>query len=188
MSKALFISENTLIENSVISENVSYTQIRPTIVKVQEMHIQPAVGSALYAELVTQVIAGTLSANNTTLMQTYIQPAIIQWMYFELPMVLSFKYMNKGMDRRTSTESNPMSVDEVFKLMDKVKNDAEWYTERITRYLKENHASYPLFDNPPTAIDAIYPNGSSYETGMALGRRGRFRDPIDFPEKRFYPF
>ena len=72
--------------------------------------------------------------------------------------------------------------------MDKVKNDAEWYTERITRYLQENHASYPLFDNPPTAIDTIYPNGSSYETGMALGRRGRFRDPIDFPEKRFYPF
>ncbi len=105
MSKALFISENTLIENSVIGENVSYTQLRPTIVKVQEMHIQPAVGSALYAELVTQVIAGTLSANNTTLMQTYIQPAIIQWMYFELPMVLAFKFMNKGMDRRSSTES-----------------------------------------------------------------------------------
>ena len=54
MSKALFISENTLIENSVITENVSYTQIRPTLVKVQEMHIQPAVGSALYDELVTR--------------------------------------------------------------------------------------------------------------------------------------
>ncbi len=61
MSKALFISENTLLENSVITENISYTQIRPTIVKVQEMHIQPAVGSALYAELVTQVIAEATS-------------------------------------------------------------------------------------------------------------------------------
>lgn len=188
MSIALFVSEEYLLENSVINENVAYTQIRPTLVKVQDMHIQPALGSALYKAVQTQVVSGSVTALNTTLLEDYIQPAIVQWMYFELPMVLSFKYMNKGMDRRTSTESNPMSVDEVFKLMDKVKNDAEWYTERITRYLQENHASYPLFDNPPTAIDTIYPNGSSYETGMALGRRGRFRDPLDYPEKRFYPF
>jgi hypothetical protein len=45
--KALFISEQTLLDNSVINENVSFTQIRPTIVKVQEMRIQPIVGSAL---------------------------------------------------------------------------------------------------------------------------------------------
>ena len=188
MSIALFVSEEYLLENSVINENVAYTQIRPTLVKVQDMHIQPALGSALYKEVQAQVVSGSVTALNTTLLEDYVQPAIVQWMYFELPMVLSFKYMNKGMDRRSSTESNPMSVDEVFKLMDKVKNDAEWYTERITRYLQENHASYPLFDNPPTAIDTIYPNGSSYETGMSLGRRGRFRDPLDYPEKRFYPF
>jgi hypothetical protein len=35
--KALFISEQTLLDNSVINENVSFTQIRPTIVKVQEI-------------------------------------------------------------------------------------------------------------------------------------------------------
>lgn len=188
MSIALFVSEEYLLENSVINENVAYTQIRPTLVKVQDMHIQPALGSALYAQLQGQVVSGTVTNLNQTLLETYIQPAIVQWMYFELPMVLSFKYMNKGMERRSSTESQPMSVDEAFKLMDKVKNDAEWYTERITRYLQENHASYPLFDNPPTAIDTIYPNNSNYQTGMVLGKRGRFRDPIDYPEKRYYPF
>jgi len=184
MSKALFISENTLIENSVISENVSYTQLRPTIIKVQEMHIQPTVGSPLYNQLVTQVVAGSLSANNTTLMQTYIQPAIIQWMYFELPMVLAFKFMNKGMDRRNSTESTSMGDSELTRLMNKSKDDAQWYTERITRYLQENHTSFPLFDNPTVAIDTIYPANSAYQTGMVLGRRGRYRDPLDYPENR----
>ncbi len=32
--------------------------------------------------------------------------------YYELPMVLAFKYMNKGMVRRTSEESSQMSMDE----------------------------------------------------------------------------
>jgi hypothetical protein len=139
--KALFISEETLLDNSIINENVSYTQIRPTVIKVQEMRIQPIVGSPLYGELVTQVVSGSTSALNQTLLEDYIQPAMIQWLYYELPMVLAFKYMNKGMVRRTSEESSQMSMEEITRLTDKVKNDAEWYSERITRYLMENRNS-----------------------------------------------
>ena len=184
MSIALFVSEEYLLENSVINENVAYTQIRPTLVKVQDMHIQPALGSALYKEVQAQVVSGSVTALNTTLLEDYIQPAIVQWMYFELPMVLAFKFMNKGMDRRSSTESSPMSEREMTRLMDKSRDDAEWYTERITRYLQENHTLFPLFDNPPVAIDTIYPANSAYQTGMVLGRRGRYRDPLDYPENR----
>jgi len=50
--------------------------------------------------------------------------------------------------------------------------------------LQENHTLFPLFDNPPTAIDTIYPANSAYQTGMVLGRRGRYRDPLDYPENR----
>jgi hypothetical protein len=168
--KALFISEETLLDNSIINENVSYTQIRPTVVKVQEMRIQPIVGSALYGELITQVVSGSTSALNQTLLEDYIQPAMIQWLYYELPMVLAFKYMNKGMVRRTSEESSQMSMEEITRLTDKVKNDSEWYSERITRYLMENRNSYPLWNSPPSALDTIYPNATNYRTGMVLDR------------------
>ena len=133
------------------------------------MRIQPIVGSAL--EMVSQVVSGTTTALNTTLLEDYIQPAMVQWLYYELPMVLAFKYMNKGMVRRTSEESSQMSMDEITRLTDKVKNDAEWYSERITRYLMENRTDYPLFNSPPSALDTIYPNGTNYNTGMALDAR-----------------
>jgi hypothetical protein len=61
MSIALFVSEEYLLENSVINENVAYTQIRPTLVKVQDMHIQPALGSALYKEVQAQVVSGSVT-------------------------------------------------------------------------------------------------------------------------------
>jgi hypothetical protein len=170
--KALFISEQTLLDNSVINENVSFTQIRPTIVKVQEMRIQPIVGSALYSEMVTQVVSGTTTATqHHPTWRTTSNPPMVQWLYYELPMVLAFKYMNKGMVRRTSEESSQMSMDEITRLTDKVKNDAEWYSERITRYLMEQKANYPLFNSPPSALDTIYPNGTNYNTGMALDAR-----------------
>lgn len=175
MSKALFISEQTLLENSIINENVSYTQIRPTLIKVQEMRIQPIIGSPLYNEIKAQIIAQSVSVLNTTLLEDYIQPALVQWLQFELPMVLAFKYMNKGMDRRTSTESTAMNVDEITRLMDRTKSDAEWYSERVTRYLVENRNDYPLFNSPTVAIDTIYPNATNYRVGMVLDRGYRMR-------------
>jgi hypothetical protein len=35
----------------------------------------------------------------------------------------------------------------------------------------EQKANYPLFNSPPSALDTIYPNGTNYNTGMALDAR-----------------
>ena len=103
------ITERTLIENSVINENVSMAVIRPTLVKVQEMRIQPIIGSPLYKDLEAKVIAGTLTqALNPvqfTLVEEYIVPCIIQWTYYELPLVLAYRMMNKNMVRRRDRKS-----------------------------------------------------------------------------------
>lgn len=180
--KALFITEQNLLDNSILNENISYAQIRPTLVKAQEMRIQPALGSTLYSELVTQIVAGTVTAANQTLLDDYVQPALVQWTYFELPTVLAFRYMNKGMVRRSSEESTPMSMEEIARLTDRMKNDAEWYTERITRFLVENRTSYPAFNQPTTALDTIYPNPTNYNVGMVLDTRSRLRGVgLDLP-------
>lgn len=168
-TKALFITESVLIENSVINENVSFAQLRPTIVKVQEMRIQPIIGSALYKEIATQIVSGTVTALNQTLLNDYLQPCIREWIYHELPRVLAFKYMNKNMVRRNSESSDVMSMDEILKVTNDAKNDAEWYSQRITLYLLENRDDYPLFSAPPAAIDTIYPKARNYTAGMVLG-------------------
>lgn len=175
--KALFVSEAWLIENSIINENVSYTQLRPTLVKVQEMRIQPILGTDLYREIEGQIVSGSLTPLNTTLLEDYLRPAIREWMYFELPNVLAFKYMNKGMARRRSEESEVMSMDEIKRLIAKAQNDAEWYSERATRYLLEYRTDYPLFNNYSLDIDKIRPQMQNYQVGINLqipnGRRIR---------------
>ena len=86
-----------LLDNSVLNENVTYALIRPTLVKAQEMRIQPVLGSTLYAELIAQINSNSVTALNQTLLDDYVQPALVQWMYYELPTVLAFRFMNKGM-------------------------------------------------------------------------------------------
>ena len=169
-TKALFITESVLIENSVINESVSYTQLRPAIIEIQEMQIQTIIGSPLYKEIAAQVVSGTVSALNQTLLNDYIQPAMIRWIYVNLPNVLAFKYMNKNMMRRRSEESDVMDLSQMRTAIDDARNKAEWYSERITRYLLENRNSYPLFSSPTAAIDTIYPKMNNYTAGMVLGR------------------
>lgn len=166
--KALFVSEAWLIENSIINENVSYTQLRPTIVKVQEMRIQSILGTELYEEIGAQIVAGNLTALNTTLLEDYLRGAIREWICFELPNVLAFKYMNKGMVKRRSDESESMSMDEIKRLIAKAQNDAEWYSERVTRYLLANRTEYPLFNNYSLDIDKIRPQMQNYQVGINL--------------------
>jgi hypothetical protein len=175
--KALFVSEAWLQENSIINENVSYAQIRPTLVKVQEMRIQPIVGTDLYRELEGQIVSGTTTALNTTLLNDYLRPAIREWLYFELPNVLAFKYMNKGMVRRRSEESEVMDMEEVKRLIAKAQNDAEWYSERATRYLLQYRTDYPLFNNYSLDIDKIRPQTQNYQVGINLNIPNRFRRP-----------
>jgi hypothetical protein len=173
--KPLFCTEAWLIENSIINENVSYTQLRPTLIKVQEMRIQPIVGTDLFRELESQIVSGSVTPLNTTLLDEYLRPAIREWVYFELPNVLAFKYMNKGMVRRNSQESDPMDMAEIKRLIAKTQNDAEWYSERATRYLCQNRADYPLFDNPSFDSD-IKPQKQNYQVGI----------PLDIPNPKRY--
>lgn len=175
--KPLFCSEAWLIENSIINENVSYSQLRPTLVKVQEMRIQSIVGTELYQELEGQIVSGTLTALNATLLNDYIRPAIREWLYFELPNVLAFKYMNKGMVKRTSTESESLDMTEIKRLIAKAQNDAEWYSERATRYLLQKRLEYPLFNNYSLDIDKIRPQMQNYQVGINLNIPNRFRRP-----------
>ena len=179
---ALFITEQNLLDASILNENISYAQIRPTLVKAQEMRIQPVLGSTLYKELVTQIAANDVTAANQTLLNDYVQPALVQWVYYELPMVLAYRFMNKGMVRRSSDESTPMSMEEIARLTERVKNDAEWYSERITRFLVENRDDYPGFNLPDPALDTIYPNPANYNAGMVLDTRTRLRGVgLDLP-------
>ena len=71
-----FISETQLKEGSIIDENVDMKALKPMILIAQDQRIQPIIGSGLYAQLKTQIQAGTLTALNTTLLDTYVTPAL----------------------------------------------------------------------------------------------------------------
>jgi len=183
----IFISEQALKDSSIINENVDMKLLLPTIKLAQEKYVLPILGTALYNELKTQITNATLTVLNETLLDDYIQPCLIWWIMAESPMPLTYKFMNKSVATRSSENANAASLNDLLKLEERFKDNAQWYSQRVANYLLENSTQYPLYLNPGNGIDTIVPKKSVYSTGMFLGNtksknlpfKDRFQGNID---------
>jgi hypothetical protein len=102
------------------------------------------------------------------LLDTYIVPALKMWTVYEYTIPGTYKYRNKNVGKQGGENNEAADIDTLFRLMDYWKDKAEWYSERVTKYLIENESSYPLYSTIGGA-DVIQPNGTNYTTNMFLG-------------------
>lgn len=174
MANVLFVTEDYLKQYSPINGNVDMELMTPYLLSIEDMQIQPIIGTGLFEQLKTQIVANTVTALNATLLDM-IRKCIVWYFMAEAPLALTFRYMNKGVMKKSSENSEPISTEDINYLMDINKNKAEWYAERIRLYLCENSTDYPLFLNPGSGSDIIHPNRTNYTSGMNLDR-------IDIPK------
>jgi hypothetical protein len=184
MANVLFISENFVKDNTLLHENIDFKFIRPVIMLSQDIHLQPKLGTTMFNELKTQIIGGSLTTANTTLVNDYIQPMLLYWVQAEAPAAISYKFLNKGLMQQSSENSSTSSLDEINFISQKYKDKAEWYTERLVNFLLENDADYPAYRNPESGLDIIQPDTRTYSTGMFLGRSRRITSLEDKYEQK----
>jgi nucleoside-specific outer membrane channel protein Tsx len=163
-----FLSEERFKSDSVINENVDPKIITPTIREVQNINILPLLGTTLYNELTTQIETATLTADNVTLLESYIIPTMVWFTKYEIIPYMAFKFENKNIAQKSSDNSTPSSVVDLKWLMDNALNKAQWYAERTTRYLCANPTLYPSYRLSDGQGDNIQPNKSNYNCGWVL--------------------
>jgi hypothetical protein len=91
MTNFVYLISTTYLKNeSPINENVDDKLLKNAIKESQEIYIRDIIGSGLYNELQTQAFAGTLSANNTNLLDTYIAPCLKYYTLTESMLPMTF--------------------------------------------------------------------------------------------------
>jgi hypothetical protein len=133
------------------------------------MYILPALGSALYGELQNAVEAATYTQLQTTLLDDYIVDCLIYFVMSELPQGLSFQFYNKGLLRKTGENQESPSMQDMIDVANRYKARAEFYKQRLIKYLKQNNALYPNYLNFGSGIDSIKPDNEGYTVSMYLG-------------------
>jgi hypothetical protein len=170
MSKnTLFISVQSIKDRTGLHANVDEKLVLPEIKTAQDMYILPALGSALYNELQTAVDTNTYTNLQTTLLDDYIVDTLIYFVMSELPQGLSFQFYNKGLLRKTGENQESPSMQDMIDVANRYKARAEFYKQRLIKYLKQNNALYPNYLNFGSGIDSIKPDNEGYTVSMYLG-------------------
>jgi hypothetical protein len=175
MNITYLMTAEYLKQRMPIHGNVDDKLLNQTILDCQEMFVQELIGSGLYDELVAQIDAATLTALNTTLLDDYITPAMLQWCMAGVVKPISYRFTDVGVQKKETEQSVSISDDRVQTIEDDYRSKAQFYGRRLTAYLIENEDDYPLYCNPGTGVDVIHPRSGRYQTGLYTGSKRRRR-------------
>tara|TARA_R100000152_G_C6775719_1_gene204311 strand:+ start:210 stop:776 length:567 start_codon:yes stop_codon:yes gene_type:complete len=172
----LFISENRIKDSTAIAGNVSIEYIKPYIRVAQKKYIETKLGTDLFAKLQADITAGSLSGVYKTLVDDYIQDALVHWSFYECLPFLRYKVMNNNVVSKTAENSTALSREEAQDLREEIRNTAEFYTERLIDFIKNNTADYPEYST--NSGSDVSPDKNAFYSGMNLERNQNDRREI----------
>ena len=172
MSYVLFISEAKIKDSTAINLNVDPQILLPYVLQAQRIHIETKLGTTLYQKLESLITAGTIGnvGNEAykTLVDEYIGDCLPSWAFHMCIPYLRFKTENGNSYSKTSETGNALSTEEAQHLREEVRNNAEYFTERMIQYITNNISSFPEY-NTNSGAD-ISPDQNAYYNGMNLER------------------
>ena len=166
MATALFIKREDLVRSTALGGNVDTDKFIQWIKVAQEIHIQNYLGTDLYNKISADIIAGTLTGNYLSLVNTYIQPMLIHFAMMEYLPFAAYTIANGGVYKHNSENSTSVEKSEVDFLVEKERKIAEYYTQRFVDYMSFNQDLFPEY-NSNTNND-IYPDKDIQRSGWVL--------------------
>ena len=166
MAYVLFISEEKLKDSTAINLNVDVNLLLPYVRQAQKLYVEPKLGTDLYEKLKSEITAGTLSGAYKTLVDTYIGDMLPNWAFYHAIPFLRFKIENGNIYSKTSETGTALSTEEAQHLREEVRNNAEYFTERMIEYITNNLTSFPEYGTASGAD--ISADRNAYYNGMNL--------------------
>ena len=139
----------------------------PYILLAQDMNILPILGTDLDAKLKSDIQGGSLTGAYKTLVETYIQPALVQFAFVSLVPYLRLRFVNNAVVVMGATDqSSSASYEDLEPLMNTATDAAEFYRQRCIDYLRNNSSSFPEYtSNSGADLD---PTTRNYYAGINL--------------------
>ena len=157
MSTVLLVSEQRMKNWTNLDNNIRIDILTPSILQAQDLYIQDTLGTPFYNQLKAQIVANTLTANESTFLKDYIGPCLMQYALYMLMPALKYKMVEKGILNGVSEETQPTTLDEMKWLQQNTLNTAEFYNKRMLEFLQNNPNMFPLYKDP-TVNDGMRPN------------------------------
>ena len=141
MAEALLVTRKDIVKFTAMSGNVDTDKFIQYIKIAQDKHIENYLGSDLIDKIKQHIIDDDLAGDYLTLVNEWIKPCLIHWAMVEYLPFAAYSIANKGVFKHSSENAENASRDEVDYLLEKERNTAQYYTDRLIDYLSFNASS-----------------------------------------------
>ena len=166
MATALFIKREDLVRNSIIDGNVDYDKIIQFVKVSQEIDIQNLLGTDLYNRISADIIAGNLSGDYLSLVNSYIQPTLIWFAQMNYIPFSAYTIAKGGVYKHQAENSQSVDKNEVDYLVAKAREYANYYSTRLVNYLCFNSSLFPEYTS--NTDNDISPDSDTTFNGWVL--------------------
>jgi len=168
----LLISETKLKNFTNINKNVDMDVLKAEIQIAQDIDLQTILGTLFYKHLLSQVSAtgNTFNAEETTLVNEYIQPFLIQTAYFNAIPQIMYCTMNNGIMSGTMENATSVDIATMQYLRNIQKSRADFYMTRLQDYLLIGYGSnvFPQYVTQSTRDGMVPDRSQKYMSGISL--------------------
>jgi hypothetical protein len=173
----LLISETKLKNFTNINKNVDMDVLKAEVQIAQDIDLQTILGTKFYKHLLSQVSAtgNTFNAEETTLVNEYIQPYLIQTAYFNAIPHIMYRTMNNGIMSGTMENATSVDIATMQYLRNIQKSRADFYMTRLQDYLLIGKGSnvFPDYVTQSTRDGMIPDRSQKYMSGISLKNTSR---------------
>jgi hypothetical protein len=141
MAEALLITKKDVVKFTAMNGNVDPDKFIQYVKIAQDKHIENYLGTDLIDKIKTDIVAGNLSGDYLTLVNDWVKPCLIHWTMVEYLPFAAFNIANKGVYKQSSENADNATQEEIAFLLEKQRNTAQYYTNRLIDYLTFNASS-----------------------------------------------
>lgn len=135
MAEALLVSRKDVVKFTAMNGNVDTDKFIQYVKIAQDKHIENYLGSDLIDKIKADIVGGTLAGDYLSLVNTQIKPCLLHWTMVEYLPFSNYTIANKGVFKHTSENADGVTKEEVDYLVEKERNTAQYYTNRLIEYL-----------------------------------------------------
>ena len=174
MTTTLLISEAKIRAFSDLNESVDDALMVNGIREAQDIAIQPIIGTKLYNTLIEKIDNNSVSGSYQTLVDDYIQPALVYASLYNITEAVMVRTRNNGLLTPTGGE-NSVNVDRSMydAKRQNIFNKQQFYADQLSRYLTENLALYPELGQNTLLYQFVPDYGSQYRSPIVMQRNTR---------------
>lgn len=157
------------LKNGTFNNNLDDEYIKPALEEAQSIYLREIIGDNLYNTIADKIDTETLADKYLELVDQYIKPYLIYKTQSTIVIPLNFKTRNAGVIQQYGQDFQTTGVEDTAYMMNYYNGKAEFYANRIERYLEKNFGELPEYTE--TEDNITNPTTSQTACGIFLGGR-----------------